>query len=108
MQIEYLSGYPVVKVNLPEFGRYNVIGLVKLGKGMLFSVEQASVGRDEIQAPLKLPGWEATVTHACIIAYNTCQYPKGYNCHLLLFFARLKNDSNTLAPCCRHRKYLLR
>ena len=27
MQIEKLSGYPVVKVNLPEFGRYNVIGL---------------------------------------------------------------------------------
>ena len=26
MQIEYLSGYPAVKVNLPEFGKYNVIG----------------------------------------------------------------------------------
>ena len=104
MQIEYLSGYPVVKVNHPEFGRYNVIGLVKLGKGMLFSVEQAFVGRDKIQAPLQMPA----VTHACIIAYPTSQYPKGYNCHLLLFFARLKKDSNTLAACCRHRTYLLR
>jgi len=45
-------------VSLPEFGRYNVIGLVKLGKGMLFSVEQAFVGRDEIQAPLKTPAWD--------------------------------------------------
>ena len=25
---------------------------------MLFSVEQAFVGRDEIQAPLKTPDWE--------------------------------------------------
>ena len=41
---------------------------------MLFSVKQAFVGRDEIQAPLKMPVWEATVTHVCIIAYNTCQY----------------------------------
>ena len=27
---------------------------------MLFSVEQAFVGRDEIRAPLKAPAWEAT------------------------------------------------
>ena len=27
---------------------------------MLFSVEQAFVGRDEIRAPLKTPAWEAT------------------------------------------------
>ena len=26
---------------------------------MLFSVEQAFVGRDEIRAPLKTPAWEA-------------------------------------------------
>ena len=30
-----------------------------LGKGMLFSVEQVFVGRDEVQAPLKMPAWEA-------------------------------------------------
>ena len=30
------------------------------GKGMLFSVEQAFVGRDEIRAPLKTSAWEAT------------------------------------------------
>ena len=29
------------------------------GKGMLFSVEQAFVGRDEIRASLKTPAWEA-------------------------------------------------
>ena len=28
---------------------------------MLFSVEQAVVGREEIQAPLKTPAWEATL-----------------------------------------------
>ena len=32
---------------------------IKQWKGMLFSVEQAFVGRDEIQAPLKMPAWEA-------------------------------------------------
>ena len=34
--------------------------LAKLGKGMLFSIEQAFVGRDEIRAPLKTPAYEAT------------------------------------------------
>ena len=29
---------------------------------MLFSVEQAFVGREEIRAPLKTPAWEASVT----------------------------------------------
>ena len=28
---------------------------------MLFSVEQAFVGREEIRAPLKTPAWEASV-----------------------------------------------
>ena len=36
------------------------MGLAKLGKGMLFSVEQAFVGRDERRAPLKRPAREAT------------------------------------------------
>ena len=31
------------------------------GKGMLSSVEQAFVGREEIRAPLKTPAWEATL-----------------------------------------------
>ena len=30
---------------------------------MLFSVEQASVGRDEKRAPLKTPVWEATLNN---------------------------------------------
>ena len=29
---------------------------------MLFSVEQAFVGREEIRAPLKTPAWEASKT----------------------------------------------
>ena len=33
--------------------------LAKLGKGMLFSVEQAFVGRDERRARLKMLAWEA-------------------------------------------------
>ena len=33
--------------------------LAKHGKGMLSSVEQAFVGRDEKRAPLKTPAWEA-------------------------------------------------
>ena len=37
--------------------------MAKLGKGMLFSVEQAFVGREEIRAPLKTPAWEASVWH---------------------------------------------
>ena len=36
--------------------------LAKLGKGMLFSVEQAFVGREEIRAPLKTLEWEASPT----------------------------------------------
>ena len=31
---------------------------------MLFSVEQAFVGRDERRVPLKMPAWEARVTYA--------------------------------------------
>ena len=31
---------------------------------MLFSVEQAFVGREEIRAPLKTPAWEAMVMRA--------------------------------------------
>ena len=33
--------------------------MAKRGKGMLSSVEQAFVGREEIRAPLKMPAWEA-------------------------------------------------
>ena len=69
------------------------------GKGMLSSVEQVFVGRDEKRAPLKTPAWEAKsiltnalyslvslsfkYAHRCISAgysrceHNTslCQYP---------------------------------
>ena len=34
--------------------------MAKLGKGMLFSVEQAFTGRDKIQAPLKMPALEGS------------------------------------------------
>ena len=36
---------------------------------MLFSVEQAFVGREEIRAPLKTPAWEARVFQE-IVAYQ--------------------------------------
>ena len=32
---------------------------------MLFSIEQAFVGRGEIQAPLKMPAWEANFKITC-------------------------------------------
>ena len=35
--------------------------MAKLGKGMLFSVEQEFVGRDEIRASLKTPAWEVNL-----------------------------------------------
>ena len=35
--------------------------LVKHGKGMLSSVEQAFVGRDEKRGPLKMPAFEAKI-----------------------------------------------
>ena len=38
--------------------------MAKGGKGMLSSVEQVFVGREEIRAPLKTPAWEANSTHA--------------------------------------------
>ena len=46
--------------------------MAKRGKGMLFSVEQAFVGRDEMRGPLKAPAWEARVdrlnmTHKLVI-----------------------------------------
>jgi len=34
--------------------------MAKLGKGMLFSVEQVFLGRDEIRAPLKMPALEGS------------------------------------------------
>ena len=42
------------------------------GKGMLSSVEQAFVGREEIRAPLKTPAWEArsTADNANILDIN--------------------------------------
>ena len=36
--------------------------MAKLGKGMLFSVEQAFLGRDEIRVPLKMPVLEGSST----------------------------------------------
>ena len=34
---------------------------------MLFSIEQAFVGREEIRAPLKRPAWEARKVFALVI-----------------------------------------
>ena len=51
--------FSIVKFYEVQFLQREIL-LAKLGKGMLFSVEQAFVGRDEIGAPLKTPAWEAT------------------------------------------------
>ena len=50
----------MVKVNFPEIGKNDVIGL-KHGKGILSSVEQAFVGRGEKRAPLKMSAREASL-----------------------------------------------
>ena len=39
---------------------------------MLFSVEQAFVGREEIRAPLKTPAWEA---NRFLVTGNNRSYP---------------------------------
>ena len=39
--------------------------LAKVGKGMLFSIEQAFVRSDEIRAPLKTSAWEANLALPC-------------------------------------------
>ena len=44
--------------------------LAKCGKGMLFSVEQAFVERDEIGAPLKRPVWEANENQFHVVFYR--------------------------------------
>ena len=44
--------------------------LAKLGKGMLSSVEQAFVGRDEKRASLKTPAWEATMPLVRVFSEN--------------------------------------
>ena len=46
--------------------------MAKLGKGMLSTVEQAFVGRDEKQAPLKTPVWEAKSTQEKIQNDTKC------------------------------------
>ena len=41
---------------------------------MLFSVEQAFVGREEIRAPLKMPAGEATIQPTgCACATSVCR-----------------------------------
>ena len=64
---------------------------------MLFSIEQAFVGREEIRAPLKRPAWEAS----CFADLNT--FP--LKCHSMqeikqdsLGFFRLKVPSVTYYP----------
>ena len=60
----------MVKVNFPEFGKYNVIG--QAWERNIVSVEQAFVGSDEKWAPLKTPTWEATQMSTHKDKYNVC------------------------------------
>ena len=52
--------------------------MAKLGKGMLFSLEQAFVGRDERRAPLKTYAWEATQ----LLASSKISAPHQFSPHV--------------------------
>ena len=48
---------------------------------MLFSVEQAFVGREEIRDPLKTPAWETKLSGVdCILIVFIA--PVGIKCHM--------------------------
>ena len=51
---------------------------------MLFSVEQAFVGRDEKRAPLKTPAWEAITVQTLSLVLSTCTIHggRGWNCNI--------------------------
>ena len=58
---------------------------------MLFSVEQAFVGKDEKRAPLKTPAWEATIVETTnpfppksITKLNIVSKVSPLNCFVLL------------------------
>ena len=61
---------------------------------MLFSVEQAFVGREEIRAPLKTPAWEANVLSSrkklkkCSEGSEEATTPDSY-----LYIRRLKQNA---------------
>jgi len=56
--------------------------LAKHGKGMLSSVEQAFVGRDEKRAPLKTPAWEATAIGTVSKLDSKLNLKKTLNSHI--------------------------
>ena len=56
---------------------------------MLFSAEQAFVGREEIRAPLKTPAWEANIVGASVSSYGECSFR-----HISSKFAVLDYISN--------------
>ena len=90
MQIESLSDYLAVKVNFPEFGKYNV-----KGKGMLSSVEREFVGRDEKRAPLKTPAWEATILCEGNIKHKQRNFDSASRSYT---FLELKMEMLTFSP----------
>ena len=68
---------------------------------MLFSVEQAFVGREEIRAPLKTPAWEATSPAAksekrlffCLLLH--CLAVRiSLPCHMYFLVQRLEELAN--------------
>ena len=73
--------------------------LAKLGKGMLFTVEQAFVGTDERQAPLKTPAWEATPNWVIMINTSTILYLLRVNKHTNSFNSAINIDQ---AKCVVH------
>ena len=66
------SNYQITLRSKSTFQLESTMWLAKLGKGMLFSVEQAFVGRDKKRAPLKTPAWEANSFQ--IAGEKSCDY----------------------------------
>ena len=64
---------------------------------MLFSVEQAFVGRDEIRAPLKTPAWEATYIPTAGKKSLISQYDSVYSdVSSWVFYSRQKHSISPL------------
>ena len=71
---------------------------------MLFSVEQAFVGRDETRAPLKTPAWEAINTFLDFSEIHTSLLSSA----LKMFFYRCAKTTwaTFYSICCLHFKVI--
>ena len=61
---------------------------------MLFSVEQAFVGRDKKRAPLKTSAWEASARSSCLCL----KFPRPRGSHVILPMMRFDKFARTSIP----------